>query len=147
MGPRWRALLCAAATAAIVLSGCRKSENESAREASAVPQAALHPPFGFIDSPKENEVVESGFRAYGWALDDSGVGSVTVSLDSGPALPVELGQNSPAVKAAYPMFPSSDKAGFVFTVPPAAAGPHLLVVTITARDGGKTKLRRHLQIK
>lgn len=147
MSPRWRALLCAAGMAAILLSGCRKSENGSAPQTPAVPEAALHPPFGFIDSPKENEVVESGFRAYGWALDDSGVGTVTVSLDNGPALPAELGQNSPAVKAGYPTFPSSDKAGFVFTVPPAAAGPHLLVVAITARDGGKTELRRHLQIK
>ena len=147
MSPRWRALLCVAGMAAIVLSGCRKSENGPSREAPAVSEAALHPPFGYIDSPKENEAVESGSRAYGWALDDSGVSIVIASLDNGPALPAELGQNSPAVQKAYPTFPNSDKAGFVFTVPPATAGPHLLVVTITAKDGGKTVLRRHVQIK
>ena len=131
----------------MVLCGCRKSENEPASQASTVPAAARQPPFGYIDSPKENETVEPGFRAFGWALDDSGVGSVTVSLDKGPALPVERGQNSPAVKQAYPMFPNSDKAGFVFTMPALPAGPHLLVVTITGKDGGKTELKRHLRIK
>lgn len=147
MSPRWRALLCGAGMAAIVLSGCRKSENEPVSQASTVPAAAREPPFGYIDAPKENEAVAPGFRAYGWALDDSGVATVTVSLDKGPALPVELGQNSPAVKQAYSRFPSSDTAGFVFTMPALPAGPHLLVVTITAKDGGKTELKRHVQIK
>lgn len=89
----------------------------------------------------------SGSRAYGWALDDSGVRSVTATLDGGPAVAAELGQNSPVVKQAYPTFPNSDKAGFVFEIPSVAAGPHLVVVTIEAKDGGKTDLKRHVQIK
>ena len=81
----------------------------------------------------------SGSQAYGWALDDSGVKSVTASLDGGPAVNVELGQGSPTVKRAYPTFPDSDKAGFVFEMPSVAAGPHLLVVTITAgTEAGRT---------
>jgi len=133
--------------AAIVLAGCRKSESESAREAVAAAQADLHPPFGYIDAPKENEAVTSGFRAFGWALDDSGVSSVTASLDNGPANPAELGQSFSGVKEAYPTFPGSDKAGFSFVIPAVPAGPHLLVVTITGKDGGKTELKRHLQIR
>jgi hypothetical protein len=147
IGSGWKMLLCAAGTSAIVLAGCRKSESEPAREAQAASQADLHPPFGYIDAPRENEAVAPGFRGYGWALDDSGVASVAASLDNGPATPAELGQASPGVKNAYPTFPSSDKAGFSFLMPPAAAGPHLLVVTITARDGGKTELKRHLQVR
>ena len=130
--------------AALLLAGCRKSEKRNGPAAAEAPQ---HPPFGYIDAPRENETVASGSRAYGWALDDSGVKSVTASLDDGPAAAVELGQNSPVVKQAYPTFPNSDKAGFVFEIPSVAAGPHLVVVTIEAKDGGKTDLKRHVQIK
>ncbi len=133
--------------AAILLAGCRKSESESARRTSAVPEAARRPPFGYIDSPKENEAVASGSRGYGWALDDSGVESVTVSLDNGPAAPAQLAQNYPGVREAYPTFPDSDKAGFSFVMPSVASGPHLLVVTIKGKDGGKTDLKRHVRIK
>ena len=58
-----------------------------------------------------------------------------------------VGQAFPGVKEAYPTLPASDKAGFGFAIPSAAAGPHLLVVTITATDGGKTEIKRHVQIK
>jgi hypothetical protein len=129
--------------AAAVPAGCRKSENRAALAA----QTPQHPPFGYIDTPKENETVASGSRAYGWALDDSGVKSVTASLDNGPAVAVELGQNSPVVRQAYPTFPNSDRAGFIFEMPSVAAGPHILVVTIEGKDGGKTDLKRHVQIQ
>jgi len=140
----YKALLCATAMAAVLLAGCRKSEN---RPSPAAAEAALHPPFGYIDTPKESEAVASGSRAYGWALDDSGVKSVTASLDGGPATLAELGQGSPVVKQAYPTFPNSDRAGFIFEMPSVASGPHLLVVTIEGKDGGKTDLKRHVQIK
>jgi len=144
---RWKELFYVAGTAAILLAGCRKSESGSARRTTAAPEAARHPPFGYIDTPKENEAVASGSPGYGWALDDSGVASVTASLDNGPAKPAELGQSYPGVKEAYPTFPSSDKAGFSFLIPPVAAGPHLLVVTITGKDGDKTELRRHVLVE
>jgi hypothetical protein len=146
MSSQWKALLCGAGMAAIVLTGCRKTENPAPR-APALSKAELHPPFGYIETPRENETVASGSRAYGWALDDSGVTSVTASLDGGPAAPAELGQSSPAVKQAYPTFPNSDKAGFFFEMPSVAAGPHVLAVTIEGKDGGKTDLKRHVQIK
>jgi hypothetical protein len=144
---RWKGLFCVAGMAAVFLAGCRKSESESAGRTTAVSEAARHPPFGNIDTPKENETVASGSPGYGWALDDSSVASVTVSLDNGPAKPAGLGQSYPGVKEAYPTFPNSDKAGFSFLIPPVAAGPHLLVVTITGKDGGKTDLKRHVLVK
>jgi len=149
MSRRWKALACGVAMAAIVLTGCKKSESALAA-APATPRstaAAQRPPFGFLAVPKENDTVASGSRAYGWALDDSGIAAVTASLDGGPPASAALGQNFPGVKEAYPTFPNSDKAGFGFGVPSAAAGPHLLVVTFTANDGGKTEIRRHIQIK
>ena len=146
---RWMTLIGGVGMAAIVLAGCQKSESttSSPPPSPATAESTQHPPFGFLDVPKENDIAASGSWSYGWALDDSGVASVTVSLDNGPPAPASLGQTFPGVKEAYPTFPNSDKAGFGFAMPSAAAGPHLLVVTITANDGGKTEIKRHVQIK
>ena len=149
MNPRWKSLVGGAALAAFVLAGCRKSETATA-SAPATPAASAtlqHPPFGFLEVPRENDAVTAGTVATGWALDDSGVAGVSASLDNGPPFSATLGQAFPGVKEAYPTFPTADKAGFRFALPSAAAGPHLLVVTITARDGGKTDIKRHIQIK
>jgi len=149
MSWRWKTLVCGVGMAAIVLAGCKKSESATAA-APATPAStdvAQHPPFGFLDIPRENDIVASGSWAYGWALDDSGIVAVTVSLDDGPPASAALGQNFPGVKEAYPTFTNSDKAGFGFGVPSAAVGPHLLIVTFTAKDGGKTQIKRHIQIK
>jgi hypothetical protein len=145
---RWKTLIGGAVVAALVLAGCRKSESTTAPAARA-PSASetQRPPLGFLDVPRENDAVTSGSLANGWALDDSGVASVTISLDNGPPLRATLGQTFPGVKEAYPTFPNSEKAGFNFAIPSVAAGPHLLVVTINARDGGKTEIKRHIQIK
>jgi hypothetical protein len=134
---------------ALILASCRKSESAtaSAPPAPASSETLLHPPFGFLDVPRENDTVASGSVATGWALDDSGVVSVTVSFDNGPALAAMRGQAFPGVREAYPTFRGSDKAGFSFAMPSAAAGPHLLVVTITGRDGGKAEIKRHIQIR
>jgi hypothetical protein len=145
---RWKTLIGVVLTA-LVLAGCRKSEiaTGSAPPAPTASQTLQHPPFGFLDVPRENDTVASGSVATGWALDDSGVAGVTVSLDNGPALAATRGQAFPSVREAYPTFRGSDKAGFTFAMPSAAAGPHLLVVTITGRDGGKTEIKRHIQIR
>lgn len=147
-----KSFVCIAATAGLLLAaGCQKSETAGAG-AAAQPTAAAaavdaHPPFGFLDTPKENETVAGGSWAFGWALDESGIASVEASLDNGTPTPGAIGQPFPGVKDAYPTYPDSDKAGFGFNVPKVAAGPHLLVVTLTAKDGGKTDLKRHIQVR
>ena len=148
MSLRRKTLIGVVATA-LVLASCRKSESgtASAPPAPASSETLQHPPFGFLDVPRENDTVASGSVATGWALDDSGVASITISLDNGPALTASRGQAYPGVREAYPTFRGSDKAGFSFAMPSAAAGPHLLVVTITGRDGGKTEIKRHIQIR
>jgi hypothetical protein len=146
---RWKAAWIAAGIAAAVLGGCRKSEapGVSGQESEASRNARLRPPFGLIDAPKEGSVVASGSRGSGWALDDSGVARVEVALDDSPKTQAQLGLPFPGVHDAYPTYPNSDKAGFAFTVPSIAAGPHLLIVTITGKDGGKTDLKRHIHIQ
>ena len=149
MNPRWKTVIACGAVTAAVGAGCRRSESPapSASPAPTASAAAQHPPFGFLDSPRENDTVASGSTGVGWALDDSGIAAVTVSLDNGPAFAATRGQTFPGVKEAYPTFPGAEKSGFSFAMPSVAAGPHLLVVTITARDGGKTEIKRHVQIK
>jgi hypothetical protein len=144
----WKAALIAGLAAA-VLAGCRKSESSEAakRDSEASRQARQRPPFGLIDVPREGDAVASGSRGSGWALDDSGVAKVEVALDNGPATAAQAGQPFPGVREAYPTYPDSEKAGFSFTMPSVAAGPHLLVVTITGKDGGKTELKRHIRIQ
>lgn len=145
----WKAAGIAAIVAAAVLAGCRKSETPEAsgQESEAARQARMRPPFGLIDAPGEGSTVASGSRGAGWALDDSGVAKVEVALDESPKTPAQLGQPFPGVREAYPTYPGSDRAGFTFTVPAVAAGPHLLIVTITGKDGGKTELKRHIRIE
>ncbi len=149
MKSRWKVLVLGVGITAGVLAGCRRSESPEAATpgSQASRQARQHPPFGLIDTPREGDSVASGSQGSGWALDDSGVAKVEVSLDNAPAVPGELGQPFPGVREAYPTYPDSDKAGFSFTMPSVAAGPHLLIVTITGKDGGKTDLRRHIQIQ
>jgi hypothetical protein len=137
------------AVAAALLAGCRRSETPGAAAPGPPTPVAVdqRPPFGFIDTPKENETVAPGSAVSGWALDDSGVANVMVSLDNGPASPAAFGESFPGVKEAYPTYPNSDKAGFRLALPPANTGPHLLVVTIHAKDGGRSDLKRHIQIR
>jgi hypothetical protein len=151
MSLRWKASILSAVLAAACLAACRKSEStQGAAPAMATPtplQSAEHPPFGFIDTPKEGDAVASGTWCFGWALDDSGVARVDVFLDAGPGVQAVIGKPFPGVKEAYPTYPDSDKAGFGFAMPSATPGPHLLTVIITARDGGKMDLRRHIRIQ
>ena len=146
---RWKFLLFSAAFAAALQPCCRRSETPepSAKTAPSPAAPDQRPPFGLIESPRENDTLAAGAQAGGWALDDSGVAKVEVSFDNNPPIEAEIGQPFAGVHDAYPNYPQSDKAGFRFTVPSLAAGPHLLVVTVTGKDGGKTDLRRHLTIQ
>src|SRR5262249_52927237 len=114
-----KAVLMAAVMRALLLPGCRKAGTPEAAPADtgAAKQARARPPFGLIDTPKENEAIASGAEGKGWALDDSGIAKVEVGLDEGERRPAKIGQPFPGVKEAYPTYPDSDKAGFTFTMP------------------------------
>jgi hypothetical protein len=108
---------------------------------------ALNPPFGVIDSPRERETVSSGAWGYGWALDDSGVADVRVSVDGVVATHPLIHQPHPGVREVHPGYPESDSSGFGFALPVLPPGPHTLTVTIVARDGGKTNLTREFVVR
>jgi hypothetical protein len=108
---------------------------------------APNPPFGYLDTPRDGETVASGAWAFGWALDNSGIAEIHVSLDGGPGVPAVIHQLHPGVREAHPGYPDADRAGFGFTIPALPRGPHALTVTFVARDGGKTALEQKLRVR
>ena len=151
---------CAALLSLAGLAACQKTETPAAGEAAsgaaaAAPTAASgsvastpanKPPFGFLHAPEEGATVRPGSWAYGWALDDSGIAQITVTTDTGTTSPVALGQAFPGVAQNYPGYPDADKAGFGFPVPKLDSGIHTIVVTLVAKDGGKTEIRRQVRV-
>jgi hypothetical protein len=121
----------------------RRETEEAFREVEGV----MNPPFGVIDLPKENQTVASGSWGYGWALDDSGIAEVRVSVDARPTTPAVIHQPHPGVSDVHPNYPDSEKSGFGFPLPALSPGPHLLSVTIVGKDGGKTELKHQILIR
>ncbi len=167
---QWKTLVAGVGTAALLLSGCQKSENAVASDTAAgsTPVAAVaavaavattpggapapagdvsKPPFGFLDTPKEGATVVPGSWAFGWALDDSGISQITVSSETGVTSPVALEQTFPGVAQSYPNFPDPNHAGFGFPVPKVDPGLHTLTITLIAKDGGRTEIRRQIRVR
>lgn len=160
---QWKTLTVGVGVTALLLSGCQKAENAgTATEAApaattagaagattaAVPAGnTSKPPFGFLDTPKEGATVAASSWAFGWALDDSGIAQVTVSSETGLTSPVAMNQTFPGVAQTYPGFPNTDRAGFGFPVPKVDPGLHTLTITLIAKDGGRTEIRRQIRVK
>jgi hypothetical protein len=106
-----------------------------------------HPPFGYIDAPVEGETIAAGAWAYGWALDDSGVAWVTVSIDDGQPQLATFGHPHPGPPRLYPGYPDSTRAGFGVSIPLLSSGAHTLSVTILAKDGGQARMRRSFLLR
>ncbi|MEP7132557.1 MAG: hypothetical protein ABI914_05285 [Acidobacteriota bacterium] len=162
---QWKTLMAGVGMAALLLPGCQKSENavSSDTAAGSTPVAAVatpggapaaagagdvsKPPFGFLDTPKEGATAAASSWAFGWALDDSGIAQITVSSESGVTSPVALNQTFPGVARSYPNFPNTDRAGFGFPIPKVDPGLHTLTITLIAKDGGRTEIRRQIRVK
>jgi hypothetical protein len=107
----------------------------------------VSPPFGFIDWPREGATVTAGSYGFGWALDDSGVKEVRVSATRAAPIAAALGGDHRGVAAIYPEYPDSARPGYGFSVPNLPPGPHTLIVTIVAKDGGEAKIERRIRIR
>lgn len=108
--------------------------------------ALLHPPFGALDMPAEGQEVAPGLWAFGWALDDSGIAEVLVESELGPAGPALYHMRHPGLGGGYPDYADSEHGGFGFSLPELAPGPHALMLTFVANDGGKTTLHRSIRV-
>lgn len=149
----WRVLGCVVAFAAATSSGCQREEKAggagAAGQVSSPPAQATvtQPPLGFLDGPDDGAVVHANTVVTGWALDDSGIAHVTVTIDGQNPVPAALGLPHPGVAAAYPGKPGNESAGFALEIPSLSKGPHSLTIAIQAKNGGKTEIRRQFLIE
>jgi hypothetical protein len=99
-----------------------------------------------VQVPAEGQAVEAGSWGFGWALDDSGIAEIRIGSELGPAGIAQLGAKWPSLAEAYPDFSEAPRGGYGFVVPFLSPGPHVLTVTLVARDGGAAELRRPIVI-
>jgi hypothetical protein len=78
----------------------------------------------------------------GWAVDDSGIAEIRIGTELGPAGLAQTGSPWPGLVEAFPEFSEASRGGYGFEVPDVPPGPHELTVTLVARDGGVTVLKR-----
>lgn len=138
---------------AAILCACGRSESPATSTsggASSGATSAIKPPFGFLNTPPEGGSVkldpDNPIFASGWALADSGVADVSAVFDDGQKAYVKTGFPFPGVKEKYSTYSDADRAGYMFAIPKLSAGPHSVVVTITARDGTTARVERHFSI-
>jgi hypothetical protein len=132
---------------ASVSSEERHEASEAFRNLSLRPGQDPLPPLVAMDFPPANFELHGEPWAYGWALDDSGILEIRVSTELGTTVPVAYGGPRPDVGKLYPGYPDPSHSGFGFPIPKLPPGPHTLIVTVIAKDGGKTELRRPVRFR
>ena len=150
-----RRILCLGLTVgiAVAAAGCGKSEKSGqATVGEVAPPAPAatpdpHPPIAMMNTPGDGATVANKSWGTGWALDDSGIASVTAKTENGAVSAARIGDPFPGVKEAYPTMPDNDRAGFIFGIPDLPPGPHTLTVEVLAKDGGKATLTRRFTIQ
>jgi hypothetical protein len=137
---------------AAAAAGCGKSEKLGPAPVSEVTSAPAatpdaHPPIAMMNTPGDAATVANKAWGTGWALDDSGIFSVTATTETGAVAVAKIGQPFPGVKEAYPNLPDNDKAGFIFGIPDLPQGPHTLTIEVVAKDGGRVTLTRRFSVQ
>jgi hypothetical protein len=151
----WRRVFCILAMAAAMtpLPGCQKEgtgagTSGSTSSSGPVPTAVeAQPPMAFLDTPAEGAVGGGTARVVGWALDPSGIAQVNAAVDGQSGSSAALGMAHPGVAEAHPGIPGNDRAGFAIEIPGLQKGSHSLTVTVIARSGGKTEIRRRFEVQ
>jgi hypothetical protein len=105
------------------------------------------PPFGSFDTPTDGSTVRSSIAVTGWALDDTGIGSVKIYRAQGNNL-IYIGDSilvegaRPDVAAAYPGYPNNTSAGWGYmmltTFLPNSGNGTFVIHAIAADLVGKT---------
>ena len=106
----------------------------------------LSPPFGNIHLPAENQKVVPGFWVHGWALDDSGIQEIRGGSELGEAGIAMRGGKWGGLPESFPDYPDAAHGGYGFPVPDLPPGPHMLRITLVAKDGGTAVLERPIVV-
>ncbi len=142
---------CIAVVTAVLLPGCRREgEAGGARVTQPPSQVTItetRPPLGYLDAPNDGGALPDKTVLTGWALDESGIARVTIQVDGQEPVAASTGLAHPGVAEGHPGIPGNDRAGFAAQMPALSKGPHSLIVTILARDGGKTEIHRRFEIQ
>jgi hypothetical protein len=104
-------------------------------------------PLGWLDLPKDGQLVSPGEAGYGWALARSGIAEIRLSTEEARDGQVSYGISHPGVREAHPGYPDTDRAGFAFRIPTLSTGLHHLYFTIVARNGAEAVLERWIRVK
>jgi hypothetical protein len=119
---------------------------QQALDALRVADARIAPPFGEISFP---EPVWPGQWHGAWALDDSGIAEVRIASERGYEGSALLHMKWPGISQHLPDYPEAkdDRGGFGFGIPDLSPGTHVLTFTLIANDGGRTILKRTVEIR
>lgn len=124
----------------------REEALERFAAAEANPGAILAKPFGVLDFPREGARIPPKSTAYGWALDDSGIDEIRVTVDDGPSARALTGGPRPDVAKRFPRFPEAHSSGFGLRLPDLHSGSHVLHLTLVARDGGQSRITVRIRV-
>ena len=117
-----------------------------AMDALRVADARIAPPFGDVTF---REPVFPGQWQGAWALDDSGIAEVRIASERGTEGSALLHMRMPGLFQQFPDYPEAkdDRGGFGFGIPDLPPGTHVLTFTLIANDGGRTILKRTVEIR
>ena len=102
-----------------------------------------------VNSPKQNEIIkDNSLYIRGWALNDSGVKEVKVSVDGKYIGNAQYGLLRTDVNNVYPGYPNGDKSGYELKVDAKdiASGKRKVLVEAIGLDGTVTKMEREVTI-
>ena len=102
-----------------------------------------------LDLPKVNQSISNGeLQVAGWALHDSGIKEVKVSIDGKYIGSTNIGITRNDVNNAYPGYPNGDKSGFdgKFDISNLSNGDKKVKVEIVANDNSVQTYERTIKV-
>jgi uncharacterized protein YjdB len=94
------------------------------------------PLIGFIDTPKELEILKNNYVIKGWFLDGTGISKIEILIDGKVLGEATYGYSRRDVGKIYPQY-ENDYSGYNFTLETSVLteGEHTLIVRATGMDG------------
>ncbi|MFC3904557.1 N-acetylmuramoyl-L-alanine amidase [Clostridium disporicum] len=134
-----------------VIIVARNGETQSYKRNIVIKEQNVNlPKLNNLEEPSNNKIITNGkLTIKGWALDQSGVKEVRVSVDGKDFGNVNYGTTRTDVNKVYPGYPSGNNAGFEGTIDISnlTSGNKKVVVQITSNDGSIQKIERTIKVE